>query len=170
MKPVSVIALFVFALLPMSAIAGVDQEMVRCSAVAGDAERLACYDRLAASLSAEAAASIEARRTAAAEAAKQAAIEAEKRRVDEFGGEQAGVTRGGGDKLDALSGKVVEAFLDPYGKYLLLLDNGQMWKQLDGKLLTVRAGDAISLERASLGSYMLRVDRQRRSVRARRFR
>lgn len=155
-------------------------DMVRCAAVVSDSERLACYDGLADRLG-EAAAVAKARKQAAAEAAakaaagaalaaEQAAAAAEARKVERFGAESTGNREALDDgKLNELSAKAVEIFTDKYGMYRLMLDNGQLWKQVDGKLLTVRRGDEITVKRAALGSYRLKVERQGRSVTAKRL-
>jgi hypothetical protein len=156
-----------------------DSDMVRCATIVADSDRLACYDKLATGVSREAAEAVKARQAAAAEAekarkaaeeaaARQAEEAAAARKVKSFGAEQAGL--GDDDaKLDELTAAVVEAYTDKYGNYLLHLDNGQMWKQLDGRLMTMRSGDQIKLKRAALGSYRLTVVRQKRTVSVKRL-
>jgi hypothetical protein len=170
-----------FATLSFAAIADVpESDVVRCAAIVPDGERLACYDAVADKVSA--AASIAAtRRAAAAEAARKAEVEAaeaarkaaalaEARKVEQFGSETTPQRDALADeKLDALAAKVTEVFSDRYGNYLLMLDNGQLWKQIAGKLLTVRVGDDVTVKRGSLGSYRLKVVRQGRTVDAKRL-
>ena len=48
---------------------------------------------------------------------------------------------------------------------LVTLDNGQVWKQVDASNLRLRVGDTVDIERASLGSFMLRKKGSKRSMR-----
>lgn len=48
---------------------------------------------------------------------------------------------------------------------LITLDNGQVWKQVDSSSLRLRVGDAVEIERASLGSFMLKKQGSKRSMR-----
>jgi predicted nucleic acid-binding Zn-ribbon protein len=157
-----------------------DGDIARCAGIVADAQRLACYDAIAERISTAAgivaerrAAAEEAARAAAAEAeaaARRAAEEAAAKKVEQFGAETtAQRDRLSEDKLSELGAKVSEVLTDRYGMYVLLLDNGQLWKQLDGKLLTVRVGDDVVLERGSLGGYNLKIPRQKRQVRAKRL-
>lgn len=145
-----------------------DVDIVKCAAEIDDTARLACYDSLAAGISAEATKVIDDRRAAAAErAAKKAAAEAA-RAESVFGAEQTGKPDTEG-RVDEIRANVVEAYQDRLGKYLLMLDNGQFWKQLEGKLLPVRAGEQVKVERGSLGGYRLTMERQGRTVAAKRI-
>ncbi len=54
------------------------------------------------------------------------------------------------------------------GKLRLGLGNGQTWIQLDNAPASLRPGDEIRIERAALGSYLLRKAGSRRSIRVRR--
>ena len=114
-----------------------DAELVRCAGEIDDAARLACYDALAGSISAEARKLAETRKAAAAERAAKEAAEKAAAAERAFGAEQAGLPREDG-RIDDLTAKVTELYQDKYGMYLLMLDNGQFWKQLDGKLLIMR--------------------------------
>ena len=157
-----------------------EADIVECAAIVADKDRLACYDAVADKVSAaadiakkrrvEAAEAARQAEIAAAEAARRAAEEAEARKVREFGAESTALrSELEADKLPGLTAKVTEAFTDPYGYYAVLLDNGQLWKQLDGKLLTVRIGDEVVIERGLLGSYNLKIPRQNRRVKAKRL-
>lgn len=153
-----------------------------CAAKADDAERLACYDAAAASVSAEARA-LAAERARARRAAEQARAEEAARRaaeeaaraaaaqVDRFGRESLPAGRGepgaapAAAPLERLSARVGEALLDQRGRTVFLLENGQMWRQTEGTLLPpVRPGDAVEIARSALGGYRLLLPRVRRSV------
>ncbi len=152
-----------------------------CAAKADDAERLACYDAAAASVSAEARA-LAAERARARRAAEEAQAEEAARRAsqeaaraaaaqaDRFGRESLPAGRGepaaaAAAPLERLSARVGEALLDQRGRTVFLLENGQMWRQTEGTLLPpVRPGDSVEIARSALGGYRLLLPRVRRSV------
>ena len=44
----------------------------------------------------------------------------------------------------------------PHGELLLTLDNGQVWQQKAGdRAMRIKVGDAVTIRRASLGSFLL---------------
>lgn len=158
-----------------------ESDVVRCAAVVADAERLACYDAIADRVSAAASVAAARREAAVAAAAKaeaeaaavaaKAAEEAAARKRDSFGAETTPQRDAlADDKLSELTAKVADVYTDRYGMYLLMLDNGQQWKQVDGKLLIPREGDDVTVKRAALGSYTLKIERQGRTVKVRRIR
>lgn len=71
----------------------------------------------------------------------------------------------GSERIDSLSATVTKLQQYSYDKVLITLDNGQVWKQVDASSLRLRAGDAVDIERASLGSFMLRKKGSKRSMR-----
>ena len=71
----------------------------------------------------------------------------------------------GSERIDSLSATVSKLHQYSYGKVLITLDNGQVWKQVDTSNLRLRVGDAVDIERASLGSFMLRKEGSKRSMR-----
>lgn len=71
----------------------------------------------------------------------------------------------GDQRIDGLSATVTRLQQYGYDKALITLDNGQIWKQVDGSNLRLRVGDAVNIERASLGSFMLRKQGSKRSMR-----
>ncbi len=152
-----------------------------CSARPDDAERLACYDAAAAAISAEAreiaarrdrerAAAAEARAAAEASAKDAAEASARQAQVERFGSE--GFRIGGSeDRVNQLAARVQEALTDGVGRAVLLLDNGQMWRQTEGfSVPTVRTGDEVEIRRGAMGGYLLTVMRIRRTIPVRRMR
>jgi hypothetical protein len=71
----------------------------------------------------------------------------------------------GSERIDSLSATVTKLQQYSYGKVLITLDNGQLWKQIDTSNLRLRAGDAVVIERAALGSFMLKKQGSKRSMR-----
>ena len=71
----------------------------------------------------------------------------------------------GDERIDRLTATVTKLQQYAYNKVLITLDNDQVWKQIDTSNLRLRAGDAVEIERASLGSFMLRKQGSKRSMR-----
>jgi hypothetical protein len=71
----------------------------------------------------------------------------------------------GDERIDRLTATVTKLQQYAYNKVLITLDNDQVWKQIDTSSLRLRAGDAVEIERASLGSFMLRKQGSKRSMR-----
>ncbi len=144
-------------------------ELRRCMAERVDAARLACFDRESARLAAGAGA---AAATAAATAAPAPALTPEQR----FGlrGEVARETlereKAAKQDLEKLEARVTAVATGPTGDWVVTLDNGQVWAQVpSGMRYTIRAGDAVTIAPAALGSYML-TGESGRSTRVRRRR
>ncbi len=152
-----------------------------CRAVADNAERLACYDRIYGSPAPQTAAL--ARDPAAAEAAGVAspvtvsppAIAAAAAMpllapvaaapgadtVAQFGRSAAQRRASAGQptlppKLENITGTVTELHRDANGEFVVTLDNSQVWRQIE---LDSRAwpekGDTVTIRRAALGSFLL---------------
>lgn len=163
------------ALAQGSGVPGGAEAFLACARIADDAERLQCYDRAVAGLSAEGR-RLAAERAAAAEAAARARAEAEARaaaeaaerakaaQIEGFG------ARGGAPaereaRLDRIEAAVAETFTDSQRKRVFLLDNGQMWRQTDGIFLpTVKPGTAVVVRRGTMGGFMMRIDSLNRTV------
>ena len=71
----------------------------------------------------------------------------------------------GDEPIDSLTAMVTKLQQYSYDKVLISLDNGQVWKQVDASNLRLRVGDAIEIERASLGSFMLKKQGSKRTMR-----
>lgn len=156
-----------------------------CPAIEDEDDRLACFDREIAILAKQAEAgeaNVAGDETASATAAEPtldaagAAILAE----ETFGAEDLDKTvserraeREERGELSELKAAVIESGENPYGKVFLVLDNGQVWRQLDSDdtmLRIPRGVDAtVTIKKSFLGSYMLTVDQLGRTMRAKRI-
>ncbi len=161
-------------ILPAPALAQM-ADLVKCAAIARDAERLACYDAAVADSSpqARAASEVRAKETAKIVAAEAAAAALAKREA--FGAE--GVkSRPDRFKLDAnevqtVESSVTEMLTNRSGLAVFLLENGQLWRQADTvNLPNVRPGDTVKIDRAALGGYNLTLVKQKRVVLVKRVR
>jgi hypothetical protein len=65
------------------------------------------------------------------------------------------------EALDHISAKVTDFSYTPFGKFIIFLDNGQVWRQVEGdsdKADFERSGNTVTIERAMLGSYSLMIN------------
>jgi len=75
---------------------------------------------------------------------------------------------------EVLFAKPVDITYDALGRFMVVLDNGQIWRQIEGDSTTSRfkrnaAENEIRIERGSLGSYNLFINDLNRSVKVRRI-
>ena len=75
------------------------------------------------------------------------------------------------DTLDQISSKVSRVQINASQEYVVYLENGQVWKQKDkaGKW-RIKVGETAIISSALLGSYMMKSDARKKSVRAERLR
>lgn len=156
-----------------------------CPAIEDEDDRLACFDREIAILAKQAKAgeaSVAADETAPPTAAEPAldAAGAAMLAKENFGAEDLDKTvserraeREERGELSELKAAVIESGENPYGKVFLVLDNGQVWRQLDSDdtmLRIPRGVDAtVTIKRSLFGGYLLTVDQLGRTMRAKRI-
>jgi hypothetical protein len=165
-----------FAATPLGALQGA---LAQCAAIAGRDERLGCFDALAsqqhpistpaaavpATVAATAAVPVAA---APAERVRSVpAVPAESERPEDFGLDpaQRGQTE---HRLSSIIARVSGFSHSKQGKIQADLDNGQAW-ELDEADPLLAPGDAVTIRRATLGSYLL-ITPSKRSHRVRRTR
>ncbi len=164
---------------------GLPEKMKSCAAITDDASRLTCYDTAVASLDAEAAKLAAERKRASEARAREAAAKAEadrklaeenaaKAKVDSFGAAGLPADRKPdtkSDSIDELEGSIVEVFYSQAQSLIVVLENGQMWRQIDGiSLPPVRAGDKVVIKKRALSGFRLTLVRQKRTVDVKRYR
>ncbi len=71
----------------------------------------------------------------------------------------------GDERIDSLSAQITRLQTSGYDKVAITLDNGQVWQQIETSSLRLKVGDDVSIDRAALGSYMLRKTGSKRSMR-----
>lgn len=165
----------IVCLLAAPASAQTVKPFVDCAALANDAERLECYDSAVAAISPALRAQAEERRkqaaarAAEAAAAAQAAREAEER--DRFGREGVRAFRGSDLGVESVESTVTEVLRDNLGKVVVILENGQMWRQVDGNAMPmIRTGTAVTIKRGAMGSYRMTPEKTSRTVQVMRMR
>ncbi len=143
-----------------------------CARISGESERLACYDTAVAAIDATLAAELATRKreaeARAMEAKRLAAIKAEQDKIDSFGAgnlpkasQPASMTA----TADEIKAKIDTILSTGYDRIVVMLDNGQIWSQTEGKSLgTVKPGDEVEVKRGALGSYRMRLLRLNRVI------
>lgn len=132
-----------------------------CAEVNDDTQRLACYDRLAGR--AISATSLPATSTPAGAAAATSAVPAAVAApvpvdpVEEFGlTEKAKQERAPQQWVESITARVTNVGLTGYDRYVITLDNGQVWTQSETNTRQILApGDTVTIKRAALGSFKL---------------
>lgn len=167
-------------------------DLMNCIEIARDADRLACYDAAVAKVSPQAkalsekrakeTARIAAEEAAAAEAAAKAKAEADAaaraaQAKADFGAEGVASkkvserSKPAPDEIIKLDAKLSEILTNREGKYVFLLDNGQLWRQVSTEAgLNIRAGDDVVLEKSTMGGYKLNFTRLKRWMLVKRLR
>jgi len=166
-------------LFAASMLAAVQAEVDKCTALEQDSARLACYDALfrpapgPAALEAPAPTPVSRAPGVDAVAAPAAgAAAATEQPEDTFGlTEEQRAERAKVETLDEISAVIVGIEPSRVGKPVLVLDNGQRWKQLEATVLPVFGeGETVMIRKATFGSYLASVPESGRSaVRVRRL-
>jgi hypothetical protein len=176
-------ALFVALILmsPVAANAGPNEDLVagmaKCAAVTDNSARLACYDALAPQVKA-------AQAQPPAPAVDNRAwydpsrifgtSPSQQTRPEQFGGENLAPPPPPPPKageappppepeaIASITAKVTDFAFNPFGRFVVFLDNGQIWQQIEGDTdqahFRKNGGDTVTISRGMLGSYNLRVN------------
>ncbi|WP_237065455.1 hypothetical protein [Microbulbifer guangxiensis] len=117
------------------------KQMRGCASIQSDKERLGCYDALSKSL--------------------------DERAEQNFGQEQKRIVEEAPEQITAQISEVQEG---AYGKAIITLDNGQVWRQNDSGRVRWSAGDRIVVERGLFGSFFMKPAQGGRKIRVKRER
>lgn len=135
------------------------EQVARCRQIAGDAERLSCFDRAAGALDA-------AERQGEVVVVERGQIQEVRRQL--FGFELPALPSmfsrdADEEKIDAVETTLVSAGQGIDGKWVFRLADGSEWRQIDSDPVRFqnRPGTEIRVRRASLGSYQLTAGRSR---------
>ena len=135
----------------------VDEALIECRQIEKVAERIVCYDEFVDShFSTD---------------SSQANVVPDARSL--FGASDAEAKRLVEKSMDIEQISEIEALVTDVQKsaterFTVSLDNGQIWRQLDGQRLTLRSGDAVIVRKASLSSYLMEKQSGSRSIRVKR--
>lgn len=150
------------------------QAVEKCRVVSNSLKRLVCYDQLAQranNLEDSELAEFYANRPVVApvQGQEQAAQPAPRSSLPEntFGLENEVLRekKAEASEQTAVVGKVEE---DPYGKLIITLSNGQVWKQTDAGSYKLSSGETITISRGFMGSFYLKKDGQNKRLRVKR--
>jgi hypothetical protein len=141
------------------------EAVLRCRAIAEEAARLACFDQAVASFE---------RATASREVVvvDRKAVRDTKRSLFGLSLPRLAIFGGGendDEEVNSIEGVAASAYQDGEGRWVVHLQDGGTWRQIDNIILggRVKAGSKIVVRRAAMGSFMMRIDGQP-GVRARR--
>ena len=134
-----------FVLLFALPAAAQDDPYAACAALADDAARLACFDTTFA-------------RQQVVQAEEAQAAEVAREEVFGFRGEDRQIENASEDVT--VTGTVTEVLRGARSSQVLLLDNGQLWREIDGSSLRnrVREGWTTSISRHWSGAYEMRFE------------
>ena len=170
--------------LSTSASAAAQSELARCAAIAAADARLACYDREAgraaggdapsADRAGVAAAPITPTHAAVSPPAQSLPVVPAPAPLDAADGTknfglsaaQLHTPHQGPQAIQAHIGQLIA---DPYGRSYVILDNGQSWASTEGEMI-LNSGEAVTISRAMLGSFMLTSAVSKHSYHVRRIR
>ena len=137
------------------------EALVRCRAITEDAARLACFDSAAAALQAA-----QERRDLVVVDRQQ--VREGRRRLFGLALPRIPIFGGGDDddddqdQVDTVEGTVTSASQDGLGHWVVALQDGAVWVQVDNRPLAMRPrpGQRVVVDRGALGSFMMRVNNQ----------
>jgi|SRR6185312_4646721 len=76
------------------------------------------------------------------------------------------------EPIDSITAKVTDVAYSPYGKVIVFLDNGQVWRQIEADtehaMLAKNGGDTITIERGALSSYNMKIEGSNKTYKVKR--
>lgn len=127
------------------------QQLLACRSITDAMQRLACYDRQTGVINQ----AIASRDLVVIDKARATAA---KRSLFGFSIPNFGGLFGSGGELSQIDGTIKTAAHNPYGGWLITLDDGSVWSQTDDwPGLDARAGKKVVVKRGSLGSFWLSI-------------
>jgi hypothetical protein len=154
--------------------------LAECRAIQADAERLACYDRLAPDPAAAAgvptaeagamAAPAAPAREPAGEARDEKVAETAANRAPEESASDFGLEMQNAAERSSMRSRIDGEFRGWSGGTVFRLKNGQVWRQVGSDRLGYYAVDPeVEIERGAMGSFLMRVESLNKRVRVRRI-
>jgi hypothetical protein len=153
--------------------------IAKCTDIASSAERLQCFDAAAPNAKnalVAPAPTPQAKPPAAAEEEEGGVLgwfglSRPTTKPEDFGKPPAPVA--GPKEIQEISAGVLELAKNAYGRAIFILDNGQIWKQIDGDTTEVRPAPRdetlkVTIEKGLMGSYALSIEGRRGIVKVRR--
>lgn len=176
MKPLLFFAIASALLVEEAVSQDITERLVACQSLLGDAERLACFEAIAESTAADEAQNEQILSEAQSDTApKSNSVE----RVDNAVQNRAEMpeTKPGLDnrpidmvetrrRRTSISAAVARAWEDPFGKLMIELDNGEVWKQTTrGSRRAPDVGDLATARRSAFGAWFFKFGDSNRETR-----
>lgn len=139
-------------------------KLLSCSAIEAPLERLACFDKIVTGLSASVAApgpTSEAMREPLPVAAASQLESTDSAASNQQFGQEHWESQREGMQLEA---RVSAAYKNAYGKWVVTLDNGQVWKQLRSETIRISVDDSVLIERGLMNSFFFRLNDNDRQI------
>lgn len=176
----------------MSAQAGPVEDVVECSGIVSDLERLSCYDAGVTQLRASGLTSEQIKVTqpmvvqsGGNPQGQVAAQPSQGRDRGLFGfglpfggtkrdttpenfGEPASTAKSPAGQIARINDTVESVTYDYTGRFRVVLSNGQIWKQNNDKRMKIEIGNVVEIRRGTVGGYLLRLDSKGKAVRVKR--
>jgi hypothetical protein len=130
-------------------------ELLACRGIADAGQRLACYDKTAATIG-EAVAKQE------LVVFDKESVQKTKRGLFGFSLPNLGIFGDDEGQINQIEGTIAGYGHNPDGGYIFRLEDGSRWSQMDGKPIAIppRNGDKVVVKRGALGSYILSLAKQ----------
>lgn len=172
--------------------ADIHQALLDCKQLTDNTARLSCYDRLAATFESQAASAVvavpgavapeaavpgvaapgtvapEAAAPASAPAAVVATPATATPSAEAIAADFGKTQRRPSDQVEQLQATVKSLSRNKMRKLLITLENGHTWRQTEDDSIQLKAGDSVTIEKASFGSFLLSKTGTNRKVRVKR--
>lgn len=162
--------------------ADIHQALLDCKQLTDNSARLSCYDRLAATFVSQAASAAvavpgtavpeapapEAAAPASAPAAAVATPATATPSAEAIAADFGKTERRPSDQIEQLQATVKSLSRNKMRKLLITLENGHTWRQTEDDTIQLKAGDSVTIEKASFGSFLLSKTGTNRKVRVKR--
>ncbi|TKB56096.1 hypothetical protein [Ferrimonas aestuarii] len=132
--------------------------MANCQKFEDKLDRLLCFDELAGKQPQAVAVVAPVSKPAPTPAAQTASAE------DRFGMPKVEAE----DEAQSLSATVSKVKFDAYDRFIITLDNGQVWKQAESRRYKIKPDYKVTIEKAALGSFLLIAEGRGGSTRVKR--
>jgi hypothetical protein len=74
------------------------------------------------------------------------------------------------EQLDSITAKVTDYSINPLGRFIVFLDNGQVWKEIDvGTAHFESGGNTVMIERGMIGAYNMHINGSNKVYRVQRL-
>ncbi|AWL13257.1 hypothetical protein HMF8227_02808 [Saliniradius amylolyticus] len=167
---ISILALIPLLLSGYGLAQSLPERLQRCQQIDSALKRLDCYDQLARKMAVPGSSTLENKKPKPnASKPVVAKVQNEKAKAKaEFGLTEAQKQKDK-PKVDRIEAVVTKREKGPRGKWLITLDNGQIWKQNDGEYFPFPRNGAVYIEEGAFGTYYLSAETTNRMIKVKRL-